>query len=87
MTERPEWVDRVAVVTRDDARADIVAGVHPLARVLAAAAELKPGQAYLLVTPFPPAPLLDKARALGLHVWTEAVGTGEVRSLIARAED
>ena len=86
MTERPDWVDRVALVARDDARADILAGVHPLARVLAAAADLKPGQALLLVTPFLPAPLLDKVRAQGLQAWTETVGPGEVRNLIARVD-
>ncbi|MBK8164896.1 MAG: DUF1858 domain-containing protein [bacterium] len=82
--DRPEWVDRVAVVSRDDARADIDAGQHPLPRVMAAVATLKQGQAHILVTPFVPAPLLDKARGLGLHVWTEQAGAREFRSLIAR---
>ncbi|MBM4129477.1 DUF1858 domain-containing protein [bacterium] len=81
---RPDWVDRVAVVGRDDARADIDAGEHPLPRVMAAVAKLEPGQAHLLVTPFVPAPLLDKVRGLGLLVWTEQAGPREFRSLIAR---
>ena len=84
MSERPDWVDRVAVVGRDDARDDIAAGRHPLPRVLAAAGGLQPGQAILLVTPFVPAPLLEKVRALGLEVWTEPAGPGEFRNLIAR---
>lgn len=85
--ERPEWVDRVAIVSRDDARADIAAGQHPLPRVMAAAGALSPGQAHLLVTPFVPAPLLDKVRALGLFVWTEQVGPQEFRNLLARVPD
>lgn len=84
MSERPDWVDRVAVVSRDDARADIDAGEHPLPRVMAAVGALKAGQAHVLVTPFVPAPLLDKARGLGLQVWTEQAGAREFRSLIAR---
>lgn len=81
---RPDWMDRVAVVSRDDARADIAAGEHPLPRVMGAVGALRPGQAHLLITPFVPAPLLDKARALGLQVWTEQAGPGEFRNLIAR---
>lgn len=82
--ERPDWVHGVAVVSRDDARADIAAGEHPLPRVMAAVGALQAGQAHLLVTPFLPAPLLDKARALGLQVWTEQAGPQEFRNLIAR---
>lgn len=85
--DRPDWVDRVTVVSRDDARADIAAGQHPLPRVLAAAGALQAGQAHLLVTPFLPAPLLDKARGLGLCVWTEQAGPEEFRNLIARVGD
>lgn len=83
-TDRPGWADRMAVVSRDDARADIEAGEHPLPRVMAAVGALQAGQAHVLVTPFVPAPLLDKARGLGLLVWTEQVGPREFRSLIAR---
>ncbi len=82
--ERPDWLHGVAVVSRDDARADIAAGEHPLPRVMAAVGALKAGQAHLLVTPFVPAPLLDKARAMGLQVWTEQAGPQEFRNLIAR---
>lgn len=83
---RPEWVDLVAVVSRHDARAEIEAGAHPLPQVMAAVARLEPGQAHILVTPFVPAPLLDKVRAQGLHVWTEADGPNTFRNLLARVE-
>lgn len=84
--ERPEWVDRVAVVSRHDARAEIEAGAHPLPQVMAAVAALTPGQAHILVTPFVPAPLLDRVRAQGLQVWTEADGPNTFRNLLARVE-
>jgi hypothetical protein len=85
-TARPEWVDRVAVVSRHDARAEIEAGAHPLPQVMAAVAALEPGQAHILVTPFVPAPLLDRVRAQGLHVWTEADGPNTFRNLLAKVE-
>ena len=84
--DRPAWVDQVRVVATNDARAAIVAGEHPLAEVMAAAGALKAGQAYRLITPFLPAPLLEKVGALGLTVWTHTAGPGEVHSLIARLD-
>ena len=80
----PGWIRQVEVVTSTDAREAIAAGQHPLAQVMAAAAALAPGQAHRLITPFVPAPLLDKARAQGLQVWTEEVAPGEFHSLLAR---
>jgi hypothetical protein len=62
----PSWLSRVEIVSSMDARAAIAAGEHPLAQVLAAVAVLAPGQAHRLITPFVPAPLLDKVRAQGL---------------------
>jgi len=84
--ERLDWVDRVAVVSRHDARAEIEAGAHPLPQVMAAVAALEPGQAHILVTPFVPAPLLDKVRAQGLQVWTEPDGPNTFRNLLAKVE-
>ncbi len=84
--ERPAWVDQVKVVTTDDAREAIAAGEHPLPRVLAAVGALEPGQAHLLITPFVPAPLLDKVRDRGLQVWTDARGADTFYNLLARVE-
>ena len=61
----PSWLIQVEIVSSMDARAAIAAGEHPLAQVLAAVAALAPGQAHRLITPFVPAPLLDKVRAQG----------------------
>lgn len=85
-SDRPSWVDQVEVVATNDARSAIAAGEHPLAQVMAAAAALQPGQAYRLITPFLPAPLLERVGALGLSVWTQTAGPGEVHSLIARLD-
>jgi len=85
--DRPAWVDRVTIVSTHDAREAIEAGQHPLPQVLAAVAALAPGQAHVLVTPFVPAPLLDKVRAQGLQVWTESAGPREFRNLFGRLAD
>jgi len=85
--DRPAWVDQVEVVSTNDAREAISGGAHPLPQVMASVSALAPGQAHLLITPFVPAPLLDKVRALGLQVWTETVGPEEIRNLLARPGD
>ncbi len=81
---RPDWLRQVDVVTVIDAREAIAAGQHPLAQVMAAVAALAPGQAHRLVTPFVPAPLLEKVKAQGFRVWTEEVAAGEFHSWLAR---
>ena len=78
------WLSQVEIVSSMDARAAIAAGEHPLAQVLAAVAALAPGQAHRLITPFVPAPLLDKVRAQGLQVWTGEMAPGEFHNLLAR---
>lgn len=82
--ERPAWVEQVQVVGTLDARQAIAAGEHPLAQVMAAVATLTAGQAYRLITPFVPAPLLEKAKAQGLQVWTHETAPGEIHNLLAR---
>lgn len=85
--ERPAWVDQITIVTTDDAREAIAAGEHPLPRVMAAVGALEPGQAHLLITPFIPAPLLDKVRERGLQVWTDSRGADTFYNLLARPAD
>lgn len=53
------------VVKRLDARPLKAAGLHPVEQVLRELAALGPGEAYEVVTPHPPAPLLERAAALG----------------------
>jgi hypothetical protein len=71
---RPTWLDSISVKDEYDARAEIEGGGHPLPVVLAALKQLQPGEGYALVTPFTPAPLIDRARQLGFRSWTEERG-------------
>jgi hypothetical protein len=80
---RPGWLDLVEVVTTHDARQEIEQGGHPLPGVMAALEALQPGQAHVLITPFVPAPLLDRARERGFAAWSETVGAEEFRSTFA----
>lgn len=55
-------------IVKYDAREDLSIGVHPLGKVMSALHHLEKNQKYLLVTPFIPAPLIDKAKEKGFTV-------------------
>lgn len=53
------------VVMQYDARRDLESGVHPVGKVMSEIHSLNEGERYLLITPFTPAPLIDKANQKG----------------------
>ncbi len=67
---KPSWFDVSKIVKNLDARELIERGEHPAGRVLAEVKEIENGQIYELITPFLPAPLLDKVKAQGFEVWS-----------------
>jgi uncharacterized protein (DUF2249 family) len=67
-----------------DARPILDAGEHPLAQVMADLAELPAGQAYDLLTPFVPHPLIDKAADAGYAGSTSVEPGGLVRTRFVR---
>lgn len=84
-TSAPEWMDQEAIVGSLDARSMIDAGEQPLGRVMRELGRLKPGEIFELITPFEPAPLIDKATARGYRVWTTVRSTGELRTYFSPA--
>jgi uncharacterized protein (DUF2249 family) len=70
-TAQPDWFDAVKIVTTLDARPAIAAGQHPLDPVFSGLSEMKENGVFELITPFVPAPLLDKVKAKGYLVWTK----------------
>jgi hypothetical protein len=84
---RPDWLDQVQVVSTHDARREIEEGGHPLPKVMAALQSLQPGQAHVLITPFVPAPMVDKVREQEFAAWTEEVGKEEFHNTFARLPD
>ncbi|MCP4571336.1 MAG: DUF1858 domain-containing protein [bacterium] len=84
-TDRPAWLDTVEVTATRDLRPDIEEGEHPLPVVMAAVRGLVVGQAYVIVTPFVPAPMIDRITGEGVQAWTEQAGPEEFRTTFARA--
>jgi len=77
---RPAWLIADHVVTTLDARPILAAGDHPLDRVLRETRELKPGEIYEIITPFLPAPMIEKIGSAGFETYSETDREGMVRS-------
>lgn len=80
---KPDWVKEP--VQTLDARPMLAAGEHPLSKVMAGLATLGAGEVYLLVTPFPPAPLVDVAKGQGYAAWTDPSDPAAVKTYFTKA--
>lgn len=76
----PEWFNAEKVANTYDARELLSGGGHPVEKVLADLADFKSGDIYLLITPFLPAPLLEKVKAQGFEYWTKNESDTEFRN-------
>ena len=70
----PEWLNKDNIKISLDARPLLAQGIHPLERVMQEAAALEYGEIYEIITPFPPAPMIEKMAATGFETHSE---TGE----------
>lgn len=80
----PDWFDSDKVTKSFDARPMIDAGEQPIGRVLGDLDKLPDGEIYELITPFAPAPLIDKAVTRGFVAHSRAVGNEEHRTCFKR---
>jgi uncharacterized protein (DUF2249 family) len=78
----PAW--GAAPVRTIDARPIIAAGRHPIDEVMASLQALGPGEALALLTPFVPAPLVEKLAVAGFEGVSVQGGAGLVRTCIRR---
>lgn len=71
-------------VKRLDARPLRAQGVHPVDEVMRELAALAPGDAYELVTPHVPGPILERAAAIGVTGSTAQLGPDEFVTTFTR---
>lgn len=71
---KPSWVDGKNIKETFDARPVLAKGGHPLEKVLADIRNLGPGSIYLFITPFFPAPLIERIDKSGYENWSEQKG-------------
>ena len=63
-----------------DVRALIARGEEPFPQVLGLVRSVAPGEEFVIVTPFIPAPLIERLRAEGYAIRPELVGDGSWRT-------
>ncbi len=80
----PLWYAKSRIIDTLDARSMIDAGEQPIGVVLSELDKLGKGQIYELITPFEPAPLIDKARERGMSVWVKTEGAAEFHTYFSR---
>ncbi|MFV0471756.1 MAG: DUF1858 domain-containing protein [Paludibacteraceae bacterium] len=68
---RPEWFVAEKVSEELDAREMLSRGEHPVNQVMADLKKLNENEIYKMVISFLPAPLIDKASALGAKHWVD----------------
>lgn len=78
--EKPTWLAEKNITESFDAIPMINQGEQPLTIVVQKLNKLDKGQVLELLTPFYPAPLIDKARSMGFKTWTEKVDEGLTKS-------
>lgn len=70
LNDAPEWFSKDRIVESLDARETIAGGGHPLDQVILSVRKLNGNEIFELITPFLPAPLLDKVKDLGFINWS-----------------
>lgn len=77
---KPNWLTHEKIVISLDARPILASGDHPLDKVLRETRSMNPGEIYEIITPFPPAPMVEKMMAAGFDTYMEPGDDGLVRS-------
>jgi uncharacterized protein (DUF2249 family) len=78
--EKPAWLVEAQIKQSLDAREILASGGHPLEQVMNDVAGFAPGEIYELITPFSPAPLIDKVKNLGFDTYSEQDAAGLFRN-------
>jgi len=78
--KQPSWFNRERIVKQLDARPIIEQGGHPLGDVLTDIRELKSGDIYELITPFLPAPLIERVVDQGFDAWSKKEAEDIIRT-------
>ena len=82
--EKPGWLNEAQIKQTLDAREMLASGAHPLEQVMSDIAAFAPGEIYELITPFPPAPLIEKVVNLGFETYSEQDGPGLIRNFFRK---
>ena len=71
--KKPQWFSEELIVTEFNAKDMLERGEHPVNQVIADLNSMDNDKIYKLITPFLPAPLIDKASSLKVQHWVEKI--------------
>ncbi len=74
-TKQPIWFEASKVKHEIDIRGMLAAGEQPVNQVLSDLHKLPENEIYMVIAPFIPAPLIDKASSLKIKHWIDKVET------------
>jgi uncharacterized protein (DUF2249 family) len=69
ITDKPSWFNPSFVKREIDIRSMLNAGEQPVNQVITELNSLKPGEIFKVISPFIPAPLIEKASSLNIDHW------------------
>lgn len=81
-SEAPSWFSSTQIARRLDARVMLERGEQPIQKVFSECKNLKDGEIFELITPFLPAPLIERARQQGYLVWVSEEENGTVKTYL-----
>jgi hypothetical protein len=81
---QPSWFNTEKITKQLDARPIIEQGGHPLGNVLTDISDLKPGDIYELITPFLPAPLIERVIDRGFDAWSKKETEDRIRTYFVK---
>lgn len=70
-TEKPNWFDSTKIVKTLDVRDQINKGESPMSMLLSEIKQLKENQIIEFITPFLPAPIIEKIEEMGFSSWSK----------------
>lgn len=82
--QNEEKTEISATVKVYDARYDLEYGEHPAGKVFSEVSKLTEGETYLLITPFVPAPLIDKLKDKGYKAVSRKVSNNKFETYFSK---
>lgn len=73
ITKKPDWFSEKLIETKFNAKEMLDSGEQPVNQIIADLNNLGDNKIYHLVSPFLPAPVIDKATSLGINHWVEKI--------------
>lgn len=73
-SQKPSWFNQTLIEKEFDIREMLAAGEQPVNQVISDLNHLTSGKIYKLISPFLPAPLIDKSISLNIDHWVQKEG-------------